>query len=73
MPRPYEFGFSIRPILRLNYVEKILRATRVVVPIPSRPTLIGWLEEGVWEGKKLDYGWVVYEDSFHEWVRRMQA
>jgi hypothetical protein len=72
MPRPYDFGFTIRPILRLRYVEQILQQTRVVVPIPSRSTLIGWLEEGVWEGKKMDYGWVVYEDSFRAWARRLQ-
>lgn len=73
MPRPYDFGFPVRPILRLKYVESILRTNRIILPVPSRPTLIGWLEEGIWEGKKMESGWVVYEDSFRAWVRGLQS
>ena len=75
MRRPYEFPFRVRPALRLRQIEAALRSTRVIVPVPSRPTLIGLIEDGTLEGFKLpqankrSQAWLVYEDSFHEWVR----
>jgi hypothetical protein len=68
----YDFGFKVRPALRLREIELILRRTRVITPVPSRPTLIGLIECGKLEGRKLSHGWMVYEDSFKEWVRSFQ-
>ncbi len=68
----YDFGFEVRPALRLKEIELILRRTRVITPVPSRPTLIGLIESGTLEGRKLSHGWVVYEDSFKAWVKSLQ-
>lgn len=72
MRRTYDFGFPVRPSLRLREIETILRQTRVISPVPSRPTLIALIESGVLEGWKLSQCWMVYEDSFHSWVRTFQ-
>ena len=68
----YDFGFTVRPALRLREIEVILRRSRVITPVPSRPTLIGLIECGKLEGRKLSHGWVVYEDSFKGWVKSLQ-
>lgn len=72
MAHQYDFGFDIRPTLRLRYVEKILRESQVIHPIPARSTLIEMIEEGILEGKKVHVGWVVYKDSFDRYVRGFQ-
>ncbi len=72
MPRQYDFGFAIRPCLRLSRIEEILQQTKIVDPVPSRKTLIRALEQGLLDGKKVKSGWIVYEDSFNAWVRSHQ-
>ena len=71
MQKTYDFGFEVRPRLRLTRVEDILKQTKVVDPIPSRRTLIRYLEEGkILQGGQDDSGyWFVFEDSFKRWVR----
>ncbi|HEX8500775.1 MAG TPA: hypothetical protein VF659_09300 [Pyrinomonadaceae bacterium] len=64
----YDFGTKARPRLRLSHVEAILRATRVINPIPSRRTLIRRIEDGTLEGYKSEYGYYVFEDSFKAWL-----
>lgn len=64
----YDFGFKVRPTLRLSRVEEILRATRIIEPVPSRRTLINLIQEGIIEGKQTRFGYVVYEDSFKDWI-----
>ncbi len=58
--------------MRLREIEEILKQTRVLQPVPSRPTLIALIEDGTLEGTKLARVWVVYEDSFHKWVKSFQ-
>lgn len=65
----YDFGFQIRPTLRLSRVREILEGSRVMDPLPSKRNLIDLLEEGVIEGKLTRYGWLVFEDSFLRWLR----
>ncbi len=72
MRKPYEFGFDVRPALRLREIELILRRTRIITPVPSRPTLIAMIEDGRLAGRKLSHGWIVYEESFKEWVKSFQ-
>jgi hypothetical protein len=72
MRRTYEFGFDVRPAMRLREIELILRRTRIITPVPSRPTLIAMIEDGRLAGRKLSHGWIVYEDSFKEWVKSFQ-
>jgi len=69
----YDFGAPVQVRLRLKEVEEILRRTRVLVPVPSRPTLIGLCEEGILDGEKsASFGWIVTEESFKAWVRGLQ-
>lgn len=68
----YCFGFTVRPVLRLTEIEQILKATRVITPVPSRHTLIAMIDDGSLEGRKLSCGWVVYEDTFKRWVKSLQ-
>ncbi|HZT60987.1 MAG TPA: hypothetical protein VFA21_20450 [Pyrinomonadaceae bacterium] len=71
-PKKYDFGFEVRPALSLSYIEEVLKHARVITPVPSRPSLIALIDEGILEGIKTKQGWVVYEDSFHEWVKSFQ-
>lgn len=72
MRRAYEFGFEVRPALRLREIERVLRHSRIITPVPSRPTLIAMIEDGRLDGRKLSLGWLVYEDSFKAWVKSFQ-
>jgi hypothetical protein len=73
MPRKnYDFGFRVRPAMRLREIETILKETRVLQPVPSRPSLIALIECGTLEGVKAARVWLVYEDSFHKWVKSFQ-
>jgi len=69
----YDFGFQIRPSLRLSRVLEILQHSRVMDPLPSKRNLIDLLEEGVIEGKITRYGWLVFEDSFLQWLREING
>lgn len=65
---------KIRTKLRLCEVERLIEKHRVIVPTPSRRTLINMCEDGRFEtaadppGR---IGWLVYEDSFWHWVRSL--
>lgn len=69
-------GFAPRPKLKLSEIERLLRKTRAVVPCPARQTLINWCEEGVFEtaprSTERDQ-WLVYEDSFLNWLRKLDG
>lgn len=64
-------NFRPRPRLRLSEIERIIRQTRIIVPCPSRQTLIRMCEQGTLEtptGTSGPSGWEVYEDSFWKWA-----
>lgn len=66
----FDFGFKVRRSIKLGHVEQLLREQKILTPVPSRTTLIEWIESGTWEGGQLDSGgWYVYEDSFIGWVK----
>ena len=74
------FNFQVRTTLKLSEVENIIRQKRIIVPCPSRQTLIGMCEDGTLESvgkdtsgdpKPTSLGWLVYEDSFVNWVRQL--
>lgn len=69
----YDFGCQVRPCRRLSLVEKILGATGVIQPPPSRQNLINMIKRGELEGKKVCGEWIVYEDSFKAWVRDLSG
>lgn len=62
---------TLRTRLLLSEVERLIRVYRIIVPCPSRQTLIRLCEEGVFEtpadGPSRG-GWQVYEDSFWKWA-----
>ena len=61
----------VRTKLRLGEVERLIRKHRIVVPPPSRTTLIEMCEDGTFEAagnSATRIGWLVYEDSFWRWA-----
>ena len=72
MAKPFNFGFRTETLMRLQRVEEILRAQEIFDPVPSRPTLVGLIEDGTLEGFRTSLGYVVYKSSFIAWVRSFQ-
>jgi hypothetical protein len=63
-----------RTKLRLGEIDRLIRAHKIIVPPPSRPTLVKLCENGTFEtvgGRPTSFGWLVYEDSFWNWVRKL--
>jgi len=74
MKRTYDI--KVRPKLRLSEVERLIKAHRIIVPAPTRHTLIKMCEEGTFETlgtKPTNVGWLVFEDSFWRWVEKMNG
>ena len=68
--------FTSRTKLRLSEIEHIIRKHRIIVPPPSRRTLIEMCESGTFEtagGRRASQPWLVYEDSFLKWVRSLDG
>ena len=68
------FIFQPRVKMRLSEIERLIKKHRIIVPPPSRQTLIKLCEDGTLEtagGGPTVIGWLVFEDSFHEWLRRL--
>ena len=64
-------GFNPRPRLQLSEVERLIKKYRIVVPCPSRQTLIRMCEDGTLltpPGEMRRSCWEVYEDSFWKWA-----
>ena len=65
---------NIRTVIKLSEIERLIRKHRIMVPPPSRQTLIRMCEAGIFEtvsespGRS---GWLVYEDSFVTWVEEL--
>ena len=64
---------EVDPLLRLSFVEELIRKKRILVPVPNRKTLVAWIEEGKWIGQKGEDGWwYVRQSSFVAWVKAKQ-
>ncbi len=62
--------------MRLGEVERLIRKHRIIVPPLSRSTLIRMCEDGTFEtvgAAPTKLGWLVYEDSFLEWVKSLDG
>ena len=69
-----EAGIVIRPTLRLTEIENLIKIHRLIQPPLSRATLVKMCEE-IFEtvgDAPTSLGWLVFEDSFLEWVRSIQ-
>lgn len=67
---------SPRTKIRLSEIERLIRKHRIIVPPLSRRTLVAMCEDGTFETAKRKspgQSWLVYEDSFLDWLRRMDA
>lgn len=65
------FGFVIRPTLRLYEVEEIMEMTQVLGKQKlSRHTLIAMIESGELDGRLTRVGWVVFVDSLKRWMEQ---
>ncbi len=75
-PMKQTFEFSPRVKIRLSEIERLIKKHRIIVPPPSRQTLIKLCEDGTLEtagsGPTL-IGWLVFEDSFHAWLRKLDG
>lgn len=76
------FKFPVRTKLKLSQVEALIRQHRIIVPCPSRQTLIGLCEDGTLEsvGKDAEgrpqptnLGWLVFEESFLRWAENLDG
>jgi hypothetical protein len=70
------FDFPLRPKLRLSEVERLIKLHRIIVPPLSRATLVNMCEDGTFETAgdgPSSVGWLVYEDSFKDWVRNLDG
>ena len=66
--------FQPRTKIRLSEVERLIKKHRIIVPPPSRQTLIRLCEDGTFEtvgDKPTAIGWLVFEDSFIQWARSL--
>ncbi len=75
-------NFQPRTKLKLSEVEILIRKYRLIVPCPSRQTLIGMCENGTFESvgkdndgrpKPTSLGWLIFEDSFVRWAQKMDG
>lgn len=65
---------DVRPKIRLGEIEKLIKRHRIIVPPLSRSTLIRMCEDGTFETASdppTGIGWLVYEDSFLNWVESL--
>jgi hypothetical protein len=56
-------------------IERLMKEERIIVPPLRRRRLTQMCEEGVFEtagNKPTNLGWLVYEDSFKEWVKELE-
>jgi len=70
------FDFTPRPKLRLSEIERLIKKHRIIVPPLSRATLVNMCEDGTFEtagSAPTSVGWLVYEESFLAWVRRLDG
>lgn len=75
-PSIHVLGFQPRPKLKLSEIERLIKEHRIIVPCPSRQTLIEMCEDGTFEtvgGQATTGGWLVYEDSFLKWAKRLDG
>ena len=62
----------MRVKLRISEVLRLIKQHKVIVPPPSRQTLMKLCEDGTLEtsgGRPTSLGWLIYEDSFWKWIR----
>ena len=67
---------DLRPKIRLAEIERLIRKHRIIIPPLSRATLLRMCDNGTFEtaGQSPQKGgWLVYEDSFLQWVQGLDG
>lgn len=65
---------SPRTKLRLSEVERLIRIHRIVIPPLSPRHLREMCEAGIFQtAPRTGREWLVYEDSFLDWVKSLDA
>lgn len=61
------------PLIKLGEIERVL--AKIFRPCPSRPTIVGWIEDGTLEGHQLGLGrnWFVYKSSLDQFILQLQS
>jgi len=70
------FTFRPRVKMRLSEIERLIKKHRIIVPPPSRQTLIKLCEDGTLEtagDRPTVMGWLVFEDSFLAWLKKLDC
>lgn len=64
---------DIDRLVKLVVVERML--AKVFHPAPSRPTIVGWIEEGILAGRQVGTGdnWFVYTSSLDKLILDSQT
>lgn len=65
----HNFGFTPQPAMRLSRILQVLAQTRVIEPVPSRPTLIRLIEQGTLKARLVGNAYLVETKSFNDWVK----
>ncbi|MCV4753851.1 hypothetical protein OFC37_30785, partial [Escherichia coli] len=62
---------KIRTRMLLSEVERLISVHKILVPCPSRQTLIRMCEDGTFDARRLPNrrNWYVYADSFWRWAK----
>lgn len=83
MSRGYQIPLiEVDPLIKLSEVERAL--SKIFYPAPSRPTIVGWLQQGycdffavkiLFEGSQLGNGenWFVYKTSLDRLIYQSQS
>jgi hypothetical protein len=72
LQQPLEFRPRVK--IRLSEIERLIKKHRIIVPPPSRQTLIKLCEDGTFEtagDRATPMGWLVFEDSFLAWLQKL--
>lgn len=61
-------GNHIDKLIKLGQAEKLMR--EIISPVPSRPTLISYIKNGVLIGKRIFNSYYIYESSLREFIEK---
>lgn len=61
-------GNHIDKLIKLGQAENLMR--QVMSPIPSRPTLISYIKNGVLNGRRIFNCYYIYESSLQEFMEK---
>jgi hypothetical protein len=61
-------GNHIDKLIKLGQAEKVMR--QIISPVPSRPTLISYIKNGVLNGKRIFNNYYIYESSLQEFIEK---